>query len=88
MTKNNDRSDEINESRIENNRDAVKEHRTCRDCGAGFVITVGEAAWYESHGLVLPTRCADCRKRRKEQRRAEQNAPKSETTDPVVPDQE
>lgn len=41
----------------------------CRDCGAQFVFTAGEQAFYASHGLMNePTRCPTCRSMRKAQR--------------------
>jgi len=40
---------------------------TCRECGAEFVFSAGEQAFYAEKGLVNePTRCRDCRRRRKE----------------------
>ena len=38
----------------------------CKDCGEDFVISVEEQKYFASIGLVLPKRCKDCRKRRKE----------------------
>ncbi|OAT86711.1 zinc-ribbon domain containing protein [Desulfotomaculum copahuensis] len=41
---------------------------TCRDCGAEFVFTAGEQAFYAEKGLTnQPGRCRECRRRRKEQ---------------------
>lgn len=37
---------------------------TCVDCGQIFTLTIGEYEHYTSKGLVLPKRCADCRRRR------------------------
>ncbi len=48
-----------------NQDDAVRERRTCKDCGTCFIITIGEANWYESRGLKLPARCPSCRKKRR-----------------------
>lgn len=41
--------------------------QTCKDCGKEFVVTVSEQEFYASKELVLPKRCADCRKARKAQ---------------------
>ncbi len=42
---------------------------TCKDCGAGFVFTEGEQAFYQEKGFTNePTRCPDCRRARKQQR--------------------
>ena len=44
---------------------------TCRECGNAFVWSAGEQEFYQQKGLVHePQRCADCRKRAKEERRA------------------
>ncbi len=41
----------------------------CRDCGATFVFTEGEQAFYKEKGFDNePTRCPDCRRAKKEQR--------------------
>lgn len=38
----------------------------CLDCGAEFVFTAGEQAFYREHGLTnAPTRCRACREARK-----------------------
>jgi hypothetical protein len=43
---------------------------TCKDCGAEFVFTESEQAFYKEKGFENePQRCADCRKARKMQRR-------------------
>ncbi|MGB9802927.1 zinc-ribbon domain containing protein [Desulfofundulus sp.] len=40
---------------------------TCRDCGADFIFTAGEQAFYAEKGLMNePTRCRDCRRQRKQ----------------------
>lgn len=44
---------------------------TCADCGASFLVTTAEQAWYREHGRPEPDRCPVCRERR----RAERNAP-------------
>jgi CxxC-x17-CxxC domain-containing protein len=41
---------------------------TCRDCGQAFTFTSGEQAFYASRGFSEPTRCPDCRARRKAER--------------------
>lgn len=42
---------------------------TCRDCGAEFVFTEGEQAFYAEKGFDNePTRCLECRRARKAQR--------------------
>ncbi|MDO8551897.1 MAG: zinc-ribbon domain containing protein [bacterium] len=41
----------------------------CRDCGKDFVWTASEQEFYQQKGFTnAPTRCADCRKNKKEQR--------------------
>ncbi len=43
---------------------------TCKDCGAEFIFTEGEQAFYKEKGFQNePQRCPDCRKIRKQQRR-------------------
>jgi CxxC-x17-CxxC domain-containing protein len=40
----------------------------CVDCGENFVFTVGEQEFYKQHGLThAPTRCRNCRDKRKSQ---------------------
>src|ERR1043166_8860575 len=41
---------------------------TCRDCGQEFTFTSGEQDFYASRGFSEPSRCADCRAARKQQR--------------------
>lgn len=42
----------------------------CKDCGAEFVFTEGEQAFYAEKGFDNePTRCKECRIARKNQRR-------------------
>lgn len=42
----------------------------CKDCGAEFVFTEGEQAFYTEKGFTNePQRCPECRKARKAQRR-------------------
>lgn len=39
---------------------------TCKDCGAEFVFTEGEQAFYQEKGFENePQRCPDCRRARK-----------------------
>lgn len=41
----------------------------CRDCGKEFIFTVGEQEFYKEKGFENePTRCADCRRAKKDQR--------------------
>ena len=41
----------------------------CKDCGAEFVFTEGEQAFYAEKGFESePRRCPTCRKARKEQK--------------------
>ena len=41
---------------------------TCRDCGAGFVFTVGEQEFFNSKGFTNePSRCPACRGARRSQ---------------------
>lgn len=40
----------------------------CKDCGSEFIFTVGEQEFYKEKGFENePTRCASCRKARKQQ---------------------
>ncbi|TDA64003.1 MAG: zinc-binding protein [Clostridia bacterium] len=42
----------------------------CRDCGEKFIFTAGEQEFYASKGFANePTRCPECRARRKNERR-------------------
>ncbi|MDD2374839.1 MAG: hypothetical protein PWP10_2542 [Clostridiales bacterium] len=41
----------------------------CRDCGAEFIFSEGEQAFYQEKGFANePVRCPDCRRARKQQR--------------------
>jgi CxxC-x17-CxxC domain-containing protein len=41
----------------------------CKECGTDFVFSTGEQAFYAEKGLTNePSRCRECRIRRKEQR--------------------
>ena len=41
----------------------------CKDCGADFIFTEGEQAFYKEKGFENdPVRCLDCRRARKAQR--------------------
>ncbi|RCX16585.1 putative zinc ribbon protein [Anaerobacterium chartisolvens] len=43
----------------------------CKDCGAEFIFTEGEQAFYQEKGFENePQRCRDCRKAKKQQRRS------------------
>lgn len=41
---------------------------TCRDCGQSFTWTAGEQSFYAQKGLSAPTRCKDCRAKKKADR--------------------
>ncbi len=42
---------------------------TCKDCGAEFVFTEREQEFYKEKGFDNePQRCADCRKKRKQEK--------------------
>lgn len=46
---------------------------TCRDCGVGFLFTIGEQEFYRSKGLQNePQRCPTCRALRRQQRASEE----------------
>ena len=38
---------------------------TCRDCNKEFIWTAGEQDYYKEYNLFKPSRCPDCRKKRK-----------------------
>lgn len=40
---------------------------TCRDCNRKFIWTTGEQEYYKQYNLFKPSRCIDCRKKRKMQ---------------------
>ena len=42
----------------------------CRDCGEEFTFTAGEQAFYQERGFSEPTRCKNCRDKRKQERNA------------------
>jgi DNA-directed RNA polymerase subunit RPC12/RpoP len=43
---------------------------TCKDCGQQFVWTVGEQEFYAEKGFTNePTRCPDCRRANKQNKR-------------------
>ena len=43
----------------------------CRDCNQEFIWTTGEQRFYEEKGFANPpSRCPDCRKKSKEERRS------------------
>lgn len=42
---------------------------SCRDCSQNFVWSAGEQEFYASKNLSSPTRCKDCRRKRREDRR-------------------
>lgn len=44
----------------------------CKDCGAEFIFSEGEQAFYAEKGFTNePLRCPDCRRARKQQRNNE-----------------
>lgn len=43
---------------------------TCKDCGKSFIITPEEQRYFKSMGFELPKRCQDCRRIRKEAKKA------------------
>ncbi|MGI6545241.1 MAG: zinc-ribbon domain-containing protein [Fastidiosipilaceae bacterium] len=46
----------------------------CKDCGAEFVFTEGEQAFYKEKGFENdPVRCPDCRRARKQRRQQNNN---------------
>jgi hypothetical protein len=38
---------------------------TCSDCSSTFTFTEGEQTFFKDKGFNPPTRCQDCRRRRK-----------------------
>ncbi len=46
---------------------------TCRDCGTEFVWTAGEQEFYASKNLSAPTRCKDCRAKKRAEREGGRN---------------
>ena len=51
----------------------------CKDCSAAFVFTEGEQQFYSEKGFENePTRCKDCRKVKKDARRASYRARRGE----------
>ncbi len=38
---------------------------TCSDCSTQFTFTEGEQTFFQEKGFTPPTRCPDCRRRRK-----------------------
>lgn len=44
----------------------------CYDCGADFVITESEQAFFKSKDFSLPKRCKSCRDKRKAERMGEE----------------
>lgn len=37
----------------------------CRDCGDEFIFTAGEQSFFEQKGFESPSRCTNCRKKKK-----------------------
>jgi hypothetical protein len=46
----------------------------CVDCGASYVLSVGERKFYDGRGLHLPRRCPLCRARRRQEGEAQTNS--------------
>lgn len=44
---------------------------TCRDCEVSFVFGAKELAYYESKGFATPTRCLECRSKKRKRLAAE-----------------
>ena len=40
----------------------------CFNCGAGFILSTEERAWYQEKSYHLPKRCPECRKKRRQER--------------------
>lgn len=40
----------------------------CKDCGKTYEMTPTELRWYEEKNLIVPKRCPECRKARKQAR--------------------
>ncbi len=57
---------------LENFKEAFKmpdKTINCKDCGAEFIFSEGEQAFYQEKGFANePQRCPDCRRARKQQR--------------------
>lgn len=43
---------------------------TCSDCNTTFTFNEGEQAFFKDKGFNAPTRCAECRRRRKAEKMA------------------
>lgn len=42
--------------------------KKCKDCGETFEMEQKEMDWYRNRDWVLPERCLDCRRKRREYR--------------------
>lgn len=51
----------------------------CKDCGKEFILTIGEQNFYEEKGFAEPTRCKECRNKRKTEREQIQNHSEEKT---------
>lgn len=49
----------------------AEDELTCRDCEASFVFGAKELAYYESKGFATPTRCLECRSKKRKRLAAE-----------------
>ena len=47
---------------------AIDQVIKCLDCGAGFILTLGERQFYQDRNINLPKRCCECRRARREGR--------------------
>lgn len=45
----------------------------CRDCNKKFIWSAGEQDYYKQYNLFKPSRCPDCRKKRKSQNNNKDN---------------
>ena len=43
----------------------------CRDCGEPFELDASAQRFFNTRGLMLPNRCTECRRARRQQRDAE-----------------
>ena len=56
------------------------EKLACRDCGKEFTFTKGERDFFASKGFSAPSRCPDCRSKKRQTRNTPGFSPKSEST--------
>lgn len=72
--------------------DFTDQQLVCADCGAEFTFSAAEQTFYADKGFSSPKRCPDCRKKKKDDRRANMKFTKvtcakcgQETEVPFVP---